>query len=85
MGVYNLGKVDLISDPRDDVYFEFNVIGVHGQPAFSFRTREEAEAAHKAMLAIVSTAKIITPWPAPDRRNPGQSEWPGLSWLCPHP
>jgi hypothetical protein len=64
MDVYNLGKVDLISDLRDDVYFEFNVIGVHGQPlvAFAFRTREEAEAAHKAMQAIVSTAKIITPY-----------------------
>jgi hypothetical protein len=28
----------------------------------SFETRKEAEAAHKAMLAIVATAKIITPY-----------------------
>ena len=63
MGVYNVGKVDTITDGRDSFY-GFNVIGIHGRPliSFSFETRKKAEAAHKAMLAIVATAKIITPY-----------------------
>jgi hypothetical protein len=60
--VYNVSKVDTITEGRH-LFYGFNVIGVHGRPliSFSFETRKEAEAAHKAMLAIVATAKIITP------------------------
>jgi hypothetical protein len=62
-GVYNVGKVDTITDGRDSFY-GFNVIGIHGPPliSFSFETGKKAEAAHKAMLAIVATAKVITPY-----------------------
>jgi hypothetical protein len=48
MDVYNLSKVDMIFDPRDDVYFGFNIIGVHSRPlvTFSFETRKEADDAY---------------------------------------
>jgi transposase len=66
MGVYNVSEVDTITDGRD-FYYGFRVIGVHGQPliSFSFETSKEAEAAHKAMLPIVATAKIIMPTALP--------------------
>jgi transposase len=62
MGVYNVSEVDTITDGRD-FYYGFRVIGVHSRPliSFSFETSKEAEAAHKAMLSIVATAKIIMP------------------------
>jgi hypothetical protein len=50
---------------RDDTSsMDSTSLAVHGQPliSFSFETSKEAEAAHKAMLSIVATAKIITPY-----------------------
>jgi hypothetical protein len=54
--------VDTITEGRH-LFYGLIVIGVHGGPliSFSFETSKEAEAAHKAMLSIVATAKIITP------------------------
>ena len=41
-----------------------SIIGIIGRPivSFEFETQEEAEAAHKAMQAIVAKAKLITPY-----------------------
>jgi hypothetical protein len=59
-----LGKVDSTRDAvRAASLHGFNIIGVDGRPfaSFSFETLVEAEAAHKAMQAIVAKAKLITP------------------------
>ena len=64
MDVYNLGKVDsTIDGVIGPLLYGFNIIGVRGRPlvTFSFETRDEAESAHKAMLEIVATAKLIKP------------------------
>jgi len=62
MDIYNLGKVDSITDDESMLRFGFSIIGVIGRPivSFEFDTQEEAEAAHKAMQAIVAKAKLIT-------------------------
>jgi hypothetical protein len=63
MDTYNLGKVDATRDAvRATSLHCFNIIGVDGRPlvSFSFETLAEAEAAHKAMQAIVAKAKLIT-------------------------
>jgi hypothetical protein len=53
MDIYNLGKVARTTDGRGEFFHAFNIIGVQGRPVvgFAFETQEEAEAAHKAMLA----------------------------------
>jgi hypothetical protein len=60
MNIYNLGKVASTTDG-----FGFNIIGVHGRPlvGFSFEDREDAEAVHNLMQAIVAKAKLITSYP----------------------
>jgi hypothetical protein len=62
MEIYNLGKVASITDARGEPRYDFNITGVRGRPlvSFAFDTREEADAAHAAMQAIVETAKLIT-------------------------
>jgi hypothetical protein len=67
MDIYNLGKVARTTDNRGEPFHAFNIIGVQGRPVvgFAFETQEEAEAAHKAMLVIITTAKLITPYPPP--------------------
>ena len=42
---------------------DFNIIGSHGRPlvTLSFETQAEAEAAQKAMLPVVRTAKLTHP------------------------
>jgi hypothetical protein len=62
MDIYNLGKVDSITDDESMLRFGFDIVGVIGRPivSFEFDTQEEAEAAHNAMLAIVAKAKLIT-------------------------
>ena len=67
MDVYNLSKVDsTIEGVIGPLRYGFNIIGVRGRPrvTFSFETRDEEESAHKAMLQIVATAKLIKPLPA---------------------
>jgi hypothetical protein len=75
-----LGKVDSTRDAvRAASLHGFNIIGVDGRPfaSFSFETLVEAEAAHKAMQAIVAKAKLITPragrrsLPSPDPVDSG--------------
>ena len=64
MDVYNLSKVDsTIEGVIGPLRYGFNIIGVHGRPlvTLAFETRDEAESAHKAMLEIVATAKLIKP------------------------
>ena len=62
MNVYNLGAVQSTTDGPG-----FNIVGVHGRPlvTFSFDTQQEAESAHKAMRAIVASAKLIKPHVVP--------------------
>jgi hypothetical protein len=64
MDLYNLGKVDLITDDESMLRFGFSIIGIIGRPivSFEFETEEEAEAAHIAMQAIVAKAKLVTPY-----------------------
>jgi hypothetical protein len=64
MDIYNLGKVDSITDDASMLRFGFSIIGIIGRPivTFEFEIQEEAEAAHKAMQAIVAKAKLITPY-----------------------
>jgi hypothetical protein len=64
MDLYNLGKVDSIADDESMLGFGFSIIGIIGRPivSFEFETQEEAEAAHKAMQAIVAKAKLIAPY-----------------------
>ena len=66
MDLYNLGKVDSITDDESLLRFGFSIIGIIGRPivSFEFETQEEAEAAHKVMLAIVAKAKLT---PTADR------------------
>jgi hypothetical protein len=62
--VYNLSKVDsTIEGVIGPLLYGFNIIGVRGRPlvTLAVETRDEAEAAHKAMLEIVATAKLIKP------------------------
>jgi hypothetical protein len=69
MDIYNLTKIaSTMDDVRGALFYGFNIVGVHGRPlvGFSFETQADAEAAHKAMLAIVAKAKVITP-----HRQPG--------------
>jgi hypothetical protein len=64
MDIYNLTQVDTTMDGVRGVLLQgFNIIGIHGRPlvTLSFETQSEAEAAHKAMQAIVATAKLIVP------------------------
>jgi hypothetical protein len=65
MDIYNLTKVDSITDDESMLRFGFSIIGVIERPIvnFEFETQEEAEAAHKAMQAIVAKAKLITSYP----------------------
>ena len=65
MDIYNLGDVTSTTDGRGAFFHSFDIYGVHGRPivSFSFETREQAEAAHKAMRDIVATAKLITAHP----------------------
>jgi hypothetical protein len=65
MDTYNLGKIASTTGGRGALFHGFDIYGVHGIPivSFSFETREQAEAAHKAMRDIVATAKLITPHP----------------------
>jgi hypothetical protein len=65
MDTYNLGKIASTTGGRGALFHGFDIYYVQGRPlvSFSFETREEAEAAHKAMRAIVETAKLITSHP----------------------
>jgi hypothetical protein len=68
MDIYNLTKVDsTIDGVIGPLLYGFNIVGVHGRPlvTFSFDTQEEAESAHKAMRAIVASAKLIKPHVVP--------------------
>jgi hypothetical protein len=68
MDIYNLGKVDsTIDGVIGPLLYGFNIIGVSGRPlvTFSFDTREEAEAAHKALRDVVASAKRIKPHAVP--------------------
>jgi hypothetical protein len=62
MDVYTLGKVDTVTSGRDNLYYGFNVIGIHGRPLanFAFETQKEAEAAHEAMQTVVAKVKVVT-------------------------
>ena len=58
MDIYNLTQVDTTMDGVRGVLLQgFNVIGIHGRPlvTLSFETQAEAEAARKAMQAIVAS------------------------------
>ena len=64
MDIYNLTNVDTTMDGKRGVLLQgFNIIGSHGRPlvTLSFETQAGAEAAQKAMLPVVRTAKLITP------------------------
>jgi hypothetical protein len=68
MDIYNLTKVDsTIDGVIGPLLYGFNIIGVRGRPlvTFSFETLEDAESAHKAMRAIVASAKLIKPHVVP--------------------
>ena len=68
MDIYNVGKVQSTTDQRLGVIRHgFNVIGVQGHPIVSiaFESKEEADAAYKAMQPIIAKAKLITAYPPP--------------------
>jgi hypothetical protein len=63
MDVYNLGKVQSTQQGGHG----FNIVSVQGHPIVSlaFESKEEAEAAHKAMQPFIAKAKLITAYPPP--------------------
>ena len=62
MDAYNLSPVQSITDSRSNLYYGFNVTGIHGRPLLNlaFETRDVAIAARTAMAPIMAKVLMAT-------------------------